>query len=400
HMIGKDSIESAIFKAYLDYLRVHHPAASVPGLFADEALFEDAAQMLRELGEEAFFAPMNEGVLADEGWGEIGAGSRWTAERFLDAVRSSEPSTRAELFSALTKTRFRAYLQQNAFIDLDTGLGVLARHAAGLGYDGVVLFLDELILWLAHRASEVSWMHNEVQKMVKLVEAQESHREIPIISFMARQRNLSEMVGEVQAGDENARLHESLKHWEGRFDSVLLEDRNLPAVVEKRVVKPKDAAARAQLDAAFEALRRGAGDSWETMLGKEDGQAFRQLYPFSPALVDALVALSNTLQRSRTAIRLLNELLVDHIEDLQVGEVVRVGDLFDVLAGGEDAADGVMKSRFESAKRLYEQDLLPVIRRSTAPARPSAASGCGPTTASPLAAPTARGARAGATTGC
>jgi hypothetical protein len=143
---------------------------------------------------------------------------------------------------------------------------------------------------------------------------------------------------------------------------VLLEDRNLPAVVEKRVVKPKDAAARAQLDAAFEALRRGAGDSWETMLGKEDGQAFRQLYPFSPALVDALVALSNTLQRSRTAIRLLNELLVDHIEDLQVGEVVRVGDLFDVLAGGEDAADGVMKSRFESAKRLYEQDLLPVIQ--------------------------------------
>ncbi|MCA9537158.1 MAG: hypothetical protein KC593_25930 [Myxococcales bacterium] len=362
HMIGKDSIESAIFKGYLDFVRQQHPEARVPAVFADEALFENAAAMLAELGEEAFFAPMNEGLAVDDGWGDIGAGSRWTAERFHDATRSAEPGVRAELFSALTKTRFTAYLQQSAFIDLDAGLGVLARHAAELGYDGMVLFLDELILWLAHRASEVSWMHNEVQKMVKLVEAQESHREIPIVSFIARQRNLADMVGEEYAGDESARLHESLEHWEGRFDSIKLEDRNLPAVVEKRVVRPKDAAARAQLDAAFETLRRGAGDSWDTMLSALDGAAFRQLYPFSPALVDALVALSNSLQRSRTAIRLLNELLVDHIDDLAVGEVVRVGDLFDVLAGGEDAADGVMKSRFESAKRLYEQDLLPVIR--------------------------------------
>jgi pyridoxine kinase len=58
-----------------------------------------------------------------------------------------------------------------------------------------------------------------------------------------------------------------------------------------------------------------------------------------PALVDALVALSNALQRERTAIKLLNELLVEHIEDLKVGDVVGVGDLWDVLAGGEDTAD-------------------------------------------------------------
>jgi hypothetical protein len=32
HMIGKDSIESAIFKAYLDYLRVHHPRPACRGV--------------------------------------------------------------------------------------------------------------------------------------------------------------------------------------------------------------------------------------------------------------------------------------------------------------------------------------------------------------------------------
>ena len=110
---------------------------------------------------------------------------------------------------------------------------------------------------------------------------------------------------EEYAGDESARLHESLEHWEGRFDSIKLEDRNLPAVVEKRVVRPKDAAARAQLDAAFEMLRRGAGDSWDTMLGALDGAAFRQLYPFSPALVDALVTLKEEAGKSAAAVRAL-----------------------------------------------------------------------------------------------
>ena len=70
---------------------------------------------------------------------------------------------------------------------------------------------------------------------------------------------------------------------------------------------------------AFEQMRKAAGDkAWSTMLGKLDAAAFRKLYPFSPALVEGLVALSNSLQRERTAIKLLTELLVEHIEDLQV----------------------------------------------------------------------------------
>ena len=40
-----------------------------------------------------------------------------------------------------------------------------------LGYDGVILFLDELILWLASRAADVSFVTSEGTKLVKLVEA-------------------------------------------------------------------------------------------------------------------------------------------------------------------------------------------------------------------------------------
>ena len=362
HMIGADSMESAIFRTYLDHVRRHHAGAPVPALFADEHLFADAARMLDELGDEAFFAPMSEAEPGDD-WGDVG--NAWDRGRFAGAVASTDPEVRGALFHALVRTRFKAYAQESSrFIDLDGGLAVLARHAAGLGYAGVVLFLDELILWLASRAADAAWLHSEAQKMVKLVEAQASARDIPIVSFIARQRDLAEMVGEEQAGAESARLRDSLQWSRGRFGVVPLEDRNLPVIIERRVLRPRDDQARAVLDQAFDVLRRGAGGSWQTMLGQEDAAAFRKVYPFSPALVEALVALSGSLQRERTAIKMLMELLVEHIPDLAVGEVVRVGDLFDVLASGEDAADGPMRARFEVAKELYRYHFLPLIQET------------------------------------
>ncbi|GAB5549918.1 MAG: hypothetical protein SangKO_096780 [Sandaracinaceae bacterium] len=365
HMIGKKDLQSAVFGEYVRFVQEAHPDAVLPGLFADEELFADAAQLLDELGEERFFAPMNESAPArgeDDGWGEIAEGERWDRARFEAAVESTDAATREQLFSALAKSRFKAADSVGTYVDIDHGLAVMARHAKELGYDGVVLFLDELILWLAHRAGEHAWLHNEVQKMVKLVEAQETQRAVPLVSFIARQRNLAEMVGEELVGAESSRLHDSLEHWEGRFDTVVLEDRNLPAIVEKRILRPKDAAAQKKLDDAFAQLERKASGSWDTLLASETPEAFRKLYPFSPALVEALVALSNSLQRQRTAIKLLVELLVEHMEDLELGEVMRVGDLFDVLAGGEEAADGVMRARFDAAKKLYEYELLPMIR--------------------------------------
>ncbi len=365
HMVGQESIEAAIFSRYVEHVRQHHADATLPGLFADEQLFADAGRMLDELGDERFFGPMNQGVAAGPGWGKLGAAGLWTRERFERSASSTDPKEREQLFSALVKTRFKAFAQESrAFVDLDSGLGTLARHAKGLGYDGVVLFLDELILWLAHRASEAAWLHNETQKMVKLVEAQEAERPIPIVSFIARQRNLAEMVGAQYAGAETARLHDSLKHWEGRYDTIQLEDRNLPAIVEKRILKHRDDEAKRLLDGAFEKLQRAAGASWQTLLGRDDAAAFRKLYPFSPALVEALVALTSSLQRERTAIKLLVELLVEHVEDLRLGDVVGTGDLFDVLSGGDDPADGVMKARFLAAKQIYRHQFLPMIQEA------------------------------------
>lgn len=366
HMIGYESIEEAIFRRYLGHLKAQHPGVPLPGLFDDEQLFSDAKTLLDELGEEAFFAPMNavDGAGQDD-WGAFGGGTRWDRARFDRCLDSTEPKEREELFSALVRTRFRSFADKSRqFVDLDTGLGIIGRHAHRLGYEGVVLFLDELVLWLASRASDTAWFHNEVQKMVKLVEAQDTRREIPFMSFIARQRDLAEMVGANYVGLEHKLVRDSLQWSEGRYETITLEDRNLPAIVERRVLRPRDEAARATLDSAFDKLKKSAADpTWRTMLGQLDAADFRRLYPFSPALVDALVALSNALQRERTAIRLLTELLVEHVEELKLGEVVGVGDLFDVLAGGEASAEGVMRARFESAKHVYTYRLLPLLQQ-------------------------------------
>lgn len=362
HMIGQTSIEGAIFAGYLQYVKAKHPEAALPGLFADEGLFDNAERIRGSLGDEAFFAPMNQGSRADAGWGD--AGDHWDRERFAAAMRSSDPDVRAQLFTALVQSHFQGWEQESRrFVDLDAGLATIARHAAGLGYQGIVLFLDELILWLSGRGSDAAWLHREVEKMIKLVEASNMHRAIPLVSFIARQRNLAEMVGEDYAGVENLRLYDSLKHWEGRYDTVKLEDNNLPAIIEKRILKPKSDAAKLALKGAFETMRRSAGSAWNTLVGREDQAAFEKLYPFSPALVDCLVALSNSLQRQRTAIKLLMEILVDHTSTLTVGDIVCVGDLFDVLASGQDSADGIMRSRFEAAKQIYKYQFLPLLQR-------------------------------------
>ena len=67
-------------------------------------------------------------------------------------------------------------------------------------------------------------------------------------------------------------------------------------------------------------------------------------------LIQVLVALSDRLQRDRTAVRILTELLVEHEPDLLLGEVVPVGDIFDLVISGEDAVDGESTQAFARAR--------------------------------------------------
>lgn len=206
---------------------------------------------------------------------------------------------------------------------LDQGLSIMSKHAKALGYDAVILFLDELILWLASHAADMNFISHEGTKLVKLVEATHADRPIPLISFVARQRDLRELVGEtLAAGSVQTQFNDSLRHWEARFEVIKLEDRNLPAIAEQRVLRPVSAEAKRTLDEAFRKLLDARRDVLETLQTDDaDREMFRKLYPFSPALVATLVAVSSVLQRERTALKLMMQLLVDRRDELEVGEI-------------------------------------------------------------------------------
>jgi hypothetical protein len=376
HMLDAQDMESKILGTYVRWVAEHHPDAAVPAVYVDEGLFGDARRLRTQMGDATFFAQLNGGVKqAVSGWGRLAQASRWDASSF-DAAASSAyvgdedrdaTSPRARLFSDLVRAFFASWTSQRSrFIDLDAGLGVVSRHARGLGYHGVVLYLDELILWLAGNSSDLPFVGREIQKLVKLKEAQDADRVIPIVSFIARQRDLSDFLGDQAQGAIRAQLTRNLSHHEGRFESVALADSNLPAIVAHRVVRPRDESARQRINDDFARIWKAAGQAAGVLIGSEgDEAAFRQVYPFSPVLVEALVALSGCLQRERTAIRILMELLVHHLPDLELGRVVPVGDAFDALAESEDPVDDpVMKARFDRARDLYRLEFLPLIRRS------------------------------------
>jgi hypothetical protein len=375
HMLGAQDMESKILGSYVAWAAKNHPDEATPALYADQGLFDDARRLRTTLGDDAFFGKLNGGVQqAATGWGKLAQKREWDAASF-DAAASATyvgesdrdaQSPRAKLFSDLVRTFFTSWTsQQGRFVDLDTGLGVMSRHAKSLGFDAVVLYLDELVLWLAGNSSDLPFIGREVQKMVKLKEAQDADRAIPIVSFIARQRDLSQFLGEQAQGAVRNELSRNLSHHDGRFETVTLADSNLPAIVAHRVVRPKDESAAQRLADDFAKTWRAAGQAQSVLIGSEGDEAdFKKVYPFSPALVEALVALSDCLQRERTAIRILMELLVNHLPDLELGRVVPVGDAFDALAEAEDPIDDpVMKARFDRARDLYRESFLPIIRR-------------------------------------
>lgn len=385
HMLGAKSLEQRVLGGYVDYVAKLHPDAPVPRVYRTDALFTDVRAMRERLGDAAFIAALGGGEEEDDEWGESFA---WTPALLDTALGAPEvhddhepdilhPSTPAELRARLVQdatTRLLPGYTRNAaedahgFISLDRGLSVIAEHAKSLGYDGLVLFLDELILWLASLIHDQQFVAREASKITNFVEGGDARRAVPVVSFIARQRDLRELVGEEVSGAAEAAIQDTLNLASGRFETITLEDRNLPQIAHARLLQPKDAEAAAKIDAAFDRTKKLGPRIWDTLLGSEQGttgadeHSFRLTYPFSPAFMDTLVHISSALQRSRTGLKLMGELLAERRDDLRLGELVPVGDLYPVIAeGGDRPFVDNLKVVFEAADRLYRDKLRPYL---------------------------------------
>jgi hypothetical protein len=81
--------------------------------------------------------------------------------------------------------------------------------------------------------------------------------------------------------------------------------------------------------------------------------------------MDTLVHISAALQRSRTGLKLMSQLLVDHRDDWRLGQLVPLGDLYPAIAGGGDKAfSGETNVHFEAADKLYRDKLRPYLLKT------------------------------------
>jgi hypothetical protein len=106
-------------------------------------------------GGKTRFGKMKQAKLASDGWDAA------SIEEALEADPGS--NERSLLVGDLVKNLFPAFrgiahAKDEAYVELDEGLGILSAHAQSLGYDGLILFLDELILWLATNTGNTTFV--------------------------------------------------------------------------------------------------------------------------------------------------------------------------------------------------------------------------------------------------
>lgn len=372
HFLGAENVEKALFDGYLRQITALHPGCSLPALHESELILADAENMRQTLGDDTFFERLG-GQGGGEGvWGSVLGAGDWTAERY-GVARAAAPGTapRQELVTRLVDVFFRAFTHQAQYVDLDTGLRAITDHAHGLGYDAVVLLVDELVLWLAFLVRDHAAFGREAQKLTKLVESATGPRAIPIVSFVARQYDIRRWFADAGAsGAEQEALDQAFRHQQGRFSAIQLGDDNLPFVANRRLLQPRDSAAQAVLDAAFSALDRRP-EVWDVLLDGintdeahrgADEAAFRLTYPFSPALVTTLRSLAGAMQRERTALKVMQQMLVERRDTLTVDEVIPLGDAFEHVVAGSEPLDAQLAGVFRSATALYHNKLLPLIQ--------------------------------------
>lgn len=373
HLLGAESMEQALFDGYLRQIRQLHPDAPLPAVHQSDGVLADADRMRARDGDEQFFAGLNDGAAGQGGdaWSALIGSGTWTAESYA-AARSAAPGSepRQRLVTLLVEKYFTSYTQQASYVDLDSGLAAIAQHAKGLGYDAVVLFLDELVLWLAFSVQDRQFFRRESQKLSKLVESATGTRAIPVVSVVARQMDLRRWFADAGAsGAEQEALDRAFRHQEGRFGTLVLGDENLPFVANKRLLRPQNKQAEQALSDAFSRLDRRS-DVWDVLLDGvnaderhrgADEASFRLTYPFSPALVSTLRSLASVMQRERTALKVMQQMLVDRRDTLTVHDVIPVGDAFDYIVDGREALDAQAAALFRSATSLYREKLRPIL---------------------------------------
>ena len=156
HMIGARNMESAILGGYVDHVRRVHPDAPLPGrLPGRRTSSTNADSTAQTLGDEKFFAQLNQGGRA--AGGELGQARRGLGRRPVRG-RAGGPARRRDARPAGRRPRQHLFPRlpghpargkDEAFCRSTRASASSAATPGRWATTRLILFLDELILWLA-----------------------------------------------------------------------------------------------------------------------------------------------------------------------------------------------------------------------------------------------------------
>jgi len=255
-------------------------------------------------------------------------------------------------------------LPEDMWLPPQQGFAALSRHAKQHGFTGVAFLIDELIMWLRGERGES--YKKQINGLSALVDYDRSHpRELPFFVAVAIQADIASTCPE-DVSEKDFRQHlgfiaDRFKPW------LLLEETDLYEVCHRRVLRCKDSAAEAGLAAAVEQAMKKNAEALQTLQADVRPADVRRLYPFHPALIRALMDVTQSLSRSRSSIQILYALLVEYLPGLEVGQFVPLGTLFDAIFTAENRIELRNAVRSEASLRLarsaavYER-LQPLIK--------------------------------------
>jgi hypothetical protein len=274
-----------------------------------DAIFDEVRREAKEYGDVVWKRLEAESIVGGrEDFEAIAAGSSQAKERF-----------------ARTWLGYKRRDVANSGIDprWSEGLKRMAEHAKAQGFGGIVLMIDEFLLWLAEKSGQE--FVAEINNLNVIVDHNTGQRPAPIFVFVARQRNLQEFFPDLV---DESKIHEHLDHHAKRFEVTKLQDVELRHIVRGRVLRPRNVDA---VKAAVSSLSEKHSKVLPALLAGGDLDYLRDVYPFHPALIEMLVDVTSLMQRERSALRLLYELLVVHYPKLPLGEFLPVGSAFSAI---------------------------------------------------------------------
>jgi hypothetical protein len=333
---GRDAAdhEAWLSKAGLLVVRIHMLSIRGKNTGFDRAVYEGFNAALKRRGK-ATFEFLNVDAIFDEVrreakdygdvvWKRLEAKSIVGGRDDFEAIASGSAQARERF--ARTWLTHKGRDPSSAGVDprWSEGLCRMAEHAKSQGFGGIVLMIDEFLLWLGEKSAEE--FAQEVNNLNVVVDHDTGQRATPMFAFVAVQRDIKEFFPDLV---DESKIHEQIDHHAERFKPfVRLQDVELRHIVRGRVLRPRDSAA---VQAAISSLSERHQKVLPALLAGADIDYLRDVYPFHPALIEMLVDVTSLMQRERSALRLLYELLVIHYPNLPLGEFLPVGSAFSAI---------------------------------------------------------------------